>query len=158
NGLSAGLLNGVHDLTISADSTHAMNTTAKGGAATGTGAVSSGAQAAIAISNVTTKALLGTGAPLALTGKLAAAANQKATVTTKTSGDTKGGNAAIGLSLALSDANHEVEATLGRDLNAGGDVSFTANGQSTNENDAKASATGADAKTDGTQGSTDNST
>src|SRR5581483_4442996 len=142
NSVTDGALNGVHDLTITATSTDAMTTTAEGGASTGSGSVSLAAQAAIAISNVTTTASVGAGAPLTITGKLVAHATQNVKTTTKASGDTKGGNAAIGLSLALLVANHDVESTLERDLTAGGVVSFTADGSSANDTEATASSTG----------------
>src|SRR5205807_8555334 len=69
----------------------------------------------------------------------------------------KGGNAGIGLSLALEIANHLVDSQLERDLTAAGPVSFTADGASANINDAKASSAGADQKKDGSAGSTDTS-
>src|SRR5262249_22709837 len=116
------------------------------------------AQVAISISNVTTTASIGESShPLTLTGKLAAKATQTATVTTKATGDTKGGNAGIGLSLALVIANHHVESNLNNDLTAGGDVSFEADGISTNDTEATASVAGAPGKQDGNQGSTDTS-
>src|SRR5262249_18255065 len=78
-------------------------------------------------------------------------ATQTAKTTTKASGDTKGGNAGIGLSLALVVANHDVEALLNRDLIAPGDasstdykgVTFQADGVSTNDTKAEASSAGA---------------
>src|SRR5581483_6168731 len=155
NSVTDGALNGVHDLTITATSTDAMTTTAEGGASTGSGSVSLAAQAAIAISNVTTTASVGAGAPLTITGKLVAHATQNVKTTTKASGDTKGGNAAIGLSLALLVANHDVESTLERDLTAGGVVSFTADGSSANDTEATASSTGADEKKSSNPGDTD---
>jgi hypothetical protein len=91
----------IGDLAINATSTNTMNTTAEGGASTGSGTVSLAAQAAIAISNVTTTANVGTGTQLTIGGTLVAHAVQTAKTTTKASGDTKGGNAAIGLSLGL---------------------------------------------------------
>ena len=65
--VTAGLADGavllsVKDLTISATSKDAMTTTAEGGASAGTSNPAVSAQVAIAISNVTTTAELGTGA------------------------------------------------------------------------------------------------
>ena len=106
------VLNGAKNLTITATSTDSMTTTANGGASTGSGTVALAAQAAIAISNITTTASVGSGPTLTLTGGLTAHATQNAKTTTTASGDTKGGNAGIGLSLALLIANHDVESTL----------------------------------------------
>src|SRR5262249_12275409 len=104
-------------------------------------------------------ALVGTGSPLTLTGGLKATATQTARTTTEASGDTKGGSAGIGLSLALVIANHDVEALLKRDLTAPGDaafnsgaVSFQANGVSTNDTEAEASSAGAKATDTDTSG------
>ncbi|HET7128249.1 MAG TPA: hypothetical protein VFJ93_04150, partial [Gaiellaceae bacterium] len=152
------VLTGVNDLTIDANSTDTMTTTAEGGASAGTGSFALSAQVAIAISNVTTTASVGSGStPLVITGKLAAKAVQVAKTTTTAKGDTKGGNAGIGLSLALLVANHDVESKLNRSLTAGGDVGFEADGVSSNDTEATASSAGAEGKKDGTQGQTDSS-
>ncbi|HEX4526420.1 MAG TPA: hypothetical protein VH108_06715, partial [Gaiellaceae bacterium] len=151
------VLTGVKDLTINATSTDAMTTDAEGGASA-KGSVALSAQVAIAISNVTTTASIGSGAtPLVISGKLTAKALQTATTKTTAKGDTKGGNAGIGLSLALLIANHDVESNLKRSLTAGGDVSLEADGISTNDTEATASSAGAEGKKDGNQGSTDSS-
>ena len=157
-GLPANVvLTGVKDLTINATSTDSMTTSAEGGAAAA-GSVALSAQVAIAISNVTTTASIGSGStPLVISGKLAAKAVQVAKTTTTAKGDTKGGNAGIGLSLALLIANHNVESKLERSLTAGGDVSFEADGVSANDTEATASSAGAEGKKDGNQGSTDSS-
>ena len=146
------VLNGAKNLTITADSTDAMTTTANGGASTGSGTVAFAAQAAISISNITTSATVSTGPDLTLTGGLTAHATQTASVTTKASGDTKGGNAGIGLSLALVVANHAVDSQLERNLNAAGPVSFTADGSSITDTESTASSAGADEKKDGQRG------
>ena len=114
------ILNGAKNLTITATGTDAMTTTANGGASTGSGTVALAAQAAISISNITTSASIGSGSTLTLTGGLIAHATQNAKVTTKAAGDTKGGNAGIGLSLGLEIANHLVDSQLGRNLTANG--------------------------------------
>ncbi len=151
------VLNGAKNLTITADSTDAMTTTANGGASTGSGTVAFAAQAAISISNITTSATVASGPDLTLTGGLTAHATQTATVTTKASGDTKGGNAGIGLSLALVVANHAVDSQLERNLAAAGPVSFTADGSSITDTESTASSAGADEKQDDSAGGTDKS-
>src|SRR5215203_4846896 len=150
------VVNGAKDLTITANSVDAMTTTAIGGAAGG-GTVVFGAQVAISISNVTTTASVGTGADLVLTGKLDAHATQKASVTTTAKGATKGGNAGIGLSLALVVANHVVESILERNVTAAGPVSFAADGSSANVTEAAASSAGAKGKSGNTAEGKDDS-
>ena len=139
-------LTGVDDLTLTATATDTMTTTAEGGASAGSGSLALSAQAAISISNVTTSASIGIGSPLTIGGALNATATQNAKATTKALGNTKGGSASIGLSLALAVANHLVDSQLERDLTAGGAVSFTADGSSSNETEAVASAAGAKGK------------
>jgi len=73
---------------------------------------------AITISNITTSATIGSGSDLTLTGGLTAHATQIAKTTTSATGSTKGGNAGIGLSLALVVANHLVDSQLKRNLTA----------------------------------------
>ena len=108
---------GVDDLAMTADATDATTTTANGGASTGADAsFSLGAVVAITISNVTTSASVGTGPALSISGGLTAHAIQTASTTTTATGDTKGGTAAIGVSLALVIANHNVDSKLQRSL------------------------------------------
>ncbi len=141
-------LDGAKDLTQTATSTDGTTTTANGGASTGSGSLALSAQAAITISNVTTIASVGTGADLTLTGALNATATQTASTTTKANGSTKGGNAGIGLSLALDVVNHDVESQAKRNIDAAGAVSFSATGSSPNDSEAQASSAGAKEKTD----------
>ena len=60
----------------------------------------------IAISNVTSKADIGTGTLLTLTGNLDAKAEMTASATTTASGSAVGATAAIGVALALTLATH----------------------------------------------------
>ncbi|HTZ05978.1 MAG TPA: carbohydrate-binding protein, partial [Gaiellaceae bacterium] len=136
-------LTGTKNLTATALDTDAMTTTANGGAAAKSDSLVFSAQVAISISNVTTSATIGSGAATTLTGGLTAHATQNASVTTKAVGAVKGGNAGIGLSLALTVANHLVDSQLKRDLAAAGAVSFTADGSSMTDSEATASAAGA---------------
>ena len=138
-------LDGTKDLTVTSTGTDTTTTIADGGAASD-GSLALSAQVAISVSNVTTSASIGSGPDLTLTGKLTAQATQTAAVTTKANGSTKGGTAGIGLSLALAVANHNVDSQLKRNLSAGGDVSFSADGSSTNDTEAVASSAGSQEK------------
>ncbi|MFL6035275.1 MAG: beta strand repeat-containing protein, partial [Gaiellaceae bacterium] len=146
---------GVHDLTINATSTDTMTTTAEGGASTGSdGSFSFGAEVAISISNITTSATVDSGPALTVSGAVTAHATQTAKVTTTANGNTKGGNASIGLSLALVAANHLVDSQLKRTLTSTatgttGAVGFTADGSSSTDTEATASAAGAKGKSGG---------
>src|SRR4029077_2751149 len=148
SGLADGsVLTGAHNLTATATGSDRMITVANGGASAGSGSVAFSAQVAIAISNITTTASVGTGSALTLSGGLTAKATQNAATTTKATGSATGrGSAAIGLSLALVVANHIVQSQLNRNLTAAGAVSFTANGASANDTEAVASASGAPEK------------
>ena len=79
-------------------------------------------------------------------------ATQTAKVTTTATGADKGGNAGIGLSLALTVANHLVDSQLERNLAATGAISFTADGSSATDSEATASSKGAKGKDDNTGG------
>ena len=141
-GLDDGaVLTGGHDLTLHASGAHAMTTQAQTGASGG--GVTVVPSISIAISNVTSKATIGTGALLTLTGKLDAKAELTASATTTASGSAVGATAAIGVALALTLATHTVESTTHRDVTAAGSVSFQALGGSASEADASASAAGA---------------
>ncbi len=156
---SAGLpdgavLTGANNLTANATGSDRMVTVASGGASAGSGSIALSAQVAIAISNITTTASIGTGSALTINGALTAKATQNAgTTSTATGSASGGGTAAIGLSLALVVANHIVLSQLNRNLTASGNVSFTANGASANDTEAKSSAAGAPEK-DGSSAST----
>ncbi|HET7465666.1 MAG TPA: hypothetical protein VFL29_03300, partial [Candidatus Dormibacteraeota bacterium] len=146
----SSVLTGAHNLTATSNDSDRMVTVANGGASAGSsGTVAFSAQVAIAISNVTTTASVGTGSPLSISGGLTFSATQNASTTTTSTGVAKGGNAAIGLALGLVVANHIVQSQLNRNLTSstpGGPVSFTANGASANDTEANASAAGAKGK------------
>ncbi|MGH2998744.1 MAG: beta strand repeat-containing protein, partial [Gaiellaceae bacterium] len=142
------VLNGAKNLTITSTDTDSATTEADGGAGAGTGSFALSAEVAITISNVTTTASVGSGSGLTLTGGLTAHATQTASTKTIAKGATSGGTAGIGLSLALLSGDHEVYSQLLRNLTAGGDVSFAADGSSSNDTEATASAVGAPGKSD----------
>ncbi|MHB1244386.1 MAG: beta strand repeat-containing protein, partial [Gaiellaceae bacterium] len=149
---------GVQDLTITAVSTDTSVTTAEGGASAGSGSLALSAQVAVSISNVTTSASVGTlGSGMTIGGGLTAQATQTAKTTTTAKGATKGATAGIGLSLGLALANHLVDSQLRRSLTAGGNVSFTADGSSSNDTQAAASSAGAEGKSGSGDEDTDSS-
>ena len=115
-----GLLTNAHDLVLGANGQHAMTTLSQTGAA---GPIAIVPSIAIAISNVTSRANIGTGGLLTVTGKLDATARMTASAVTTASGAATGGStAAIGVSLGLTLATHTVESTTHRDVTAGGSV------------------------------------
>src|SRR5207249_3128759 len=87
--------------------------------------------------------------PLAISGSFTASADQTASAGTSASGDAQGSDAAVGLSLGLTIANHNSTATLERDLTAGGDVTISADGSSDSSANAHASAAGAPGESSG---------
>ncbi|HEV8535697.1 MAG TPA: hypothetical protein VGR87_08260, partial [Candidatus Limnocylindria bacterium] len=136
-----GTLTGATDLSLTAETAHSADVRAKTGAAGGKVAIVP--SVAIALSNVTTLATVSTGAPLDMSGGFSASATQAASANTTAEGDAQGGSAAIGVSLALTIANHRSEATLLRNLDAAGDVALSAHGASESSATATASAAGA---------------
>ena len=136
-----GTLSGGHDLALAASTTHLATTHAKTGASGGKVAVVP--SVAIAISDITTTAHVSSGTDLVITGSFSATADQTASAETTAEGDAQGKSAAIGVSLALTIANHIVEARLSRNLTAAGAVTLAANGSSETSATAKASAAGA---------------
>ncbi|MBK8460096.1 MAG: hypothetical protein IPL43_07840 [Micropruina sp.] len=149
---SAGLANGAgligaDDLDLTASALGAHPTTATGGAAGGTAVA---AVVAITISNATTIARIGTGALLSLGGTLQLTASQSVSITTSATGDAVGANAAIGAALALTVANHLVQAEVARSITAGGLIDLSATGADSSTTSASASANGAPADGSGT--------
>ena len=141
---AASMLNGADDLIITATTTDAMTTTATGGA-TGPGNTAITPVVVIAISKVSTSALIDGPDTLVLTigGDLTTTAQQTATVTGTASSTATGTDAAVGASLVVVDATHTVSSTLARDLVAGGTVTLSATGTSTVNGTTTALATGA---------------
>src|SRR4029077_16885249 len=135
-----GTLVGGHDLTLSANTTHATTTHAKTGAA---GKIAITPSVGITLSNVTTTATVSGGTDLNITGSFDATANQTASAGTTAEGSAKAKTAAIGASVALTIANHTPEATADRNITAGGAVALRAHGSSNSDATAKASAAGA---------------
>src|SRR6185503_6821773 len=147
-------LSGARDLVLRATTTNAMTTKAENGSSGGT-AITAGV--GLSFSLLTTRAVIGTGDPLTLTGMLDAEASQTATVTTKTAGDAVGADTGVGIALGLGVAVHTVEAFTNRaitttGIGALGKIRFAAYGTSSNITSATASAAGAEGEDDDSTG------
>ncbi|MEX1660830.1 leukotoxin LktA family filamentous adhesin [Thioclava sp. 15-R06ZXC-3] len=130
-------------LTLSADSVHAITTTAEAGSS---GGISVTPALALSLVNNTTTAQLGTGTSVQQSaGDISILASQQATENTTASGTAAGSKAAIGAAVAVALVNDRVSATTLRDLNAVGNVSLRSWGASLNTLEATASASGAEA-------------
>ncbi|MHB1243241.1 MAG: beta strand repeat-containing protein, partial [Gaiellaceae bacterium] len=137
------LLTEASDLTLRARAEHAMATTAKTGAASAEVAVAPAV--AVAISNVSSSATIGvlTGGTLTMTGKIDAKAELTASALTEAEGGAEAADAAVGVAIALTFADHSTTSSTARSLAAGGAVSFQALGSSVATSKATASAAGA---------------
>ena len=141
--------NNVNDLSLSAESTHTMNTEAKGGT---TGGTSITPVVAVSIATYNTKAVLGTGGTLTVAGAFSADAEHTGSVNTLADGEAAGSTAAVGVAIAFTYAKDTVVATTMRSLVAGGAVTFTAASVGRNSSVAKASASGGEDEDDDTSG------
>ena len=142
-------LTGARDLTLEASTESSMTTFAKSGSA---GAIAVTPVVAVGISNVSTHADLGTGSLLTLTGAYSATATQSAGVDSTTLGDTTS-NGAIGASVSVNTADHQVTAQTKRSLTAVGSALFRAVGSSTTSSYSWAGTAGAPDKDTSTTGS-----
>ncbi|MDA8440737.1 MAG: hypothetical protein M0Z51_18020, partial [Propionibacterium sp.] len=140
-GLQNGVvLDGVHNLTLTADSGSDISTLAVSGAS---GETTVGASVALTLANLTTTASVGTGATVDLTGNLEAEASQAAATDTVTRGDVDAESTGVGIALSLALVTNDVEASISRNIHADGDIALTASGSSTNKLESEASAPGA---------------
>ncbi|TMK23777.1 MAG: hypothetical protein E6G62_10645, partial [Actinobacteria bacterium] len=114
------------NISLTSDSTDAMTTQATTGASSPSVAVTPAV--AVAISNVTTKVEKNPG-PIGAPASLTLHATQHASAATTASGSADGGTAAVGASVAITVANHDVEATTG-DVSIPGALSIEADGTS----------------------------
>ncbi|WP_367889442.1 hypothetical protein [Humibacter ginsenosidimutans] len=135
-------ITGAHDISLTSTANDDAVVEAKMGAAGGK--VDIAPAVAIALSNVTTQALIGTfGGTLSLSGDLTIAATQKASAATNAGAVVTGGSsAAVGVGLGLTIANHTVTATTARSVNAGGNITLSASSESASAATAQASAAG----------------
>ena len=134
------VVDGVHDLALTADSGSEVSTLAVSGAS---GKTTVGATVALTLANLTTTAFVGTGAQLDLTGNLEAEAAQAAVTETVTRGDVDAESVGVGVALSLALVTNDVEASVSRNVHADGDITLTASGSSANTLESEASAPGA---------------
>jgi LPXTG-motif cell wall-anchored protein len=138
---------GAHDFAVTSRAGDIASTEAKMGAqGTGSAKVAVTPAIAITISNVTTSATIGTSAigGLVITGDFSADASQTAGATSSAGAVAAGGStASVGIALGLNLVTHTVTSTTGRDITAGGSITFQADGSSADGASASASASGA---------------
>jgi hypothetical protein len=147
-------LTGAHDLTLTADTTDAIETTAVGGSA---GGVAVTPVVAVTVATVKTTAEVGAAPaeaddPLTLSGDLTMTADQTASVHTDATGQASGDTAAVGAALALNVVRHLVIVTVGRDLDVAGSVTLSASGTHSSTGNAVAAASGAGGEGDNNDG------
>jgi hypothetical protein len=136
---NGAMLNGGSTLTLGATGSHDNTTTARGGVAGGTTSVGGGLAVSV-IDNVT-RASIGTGGALTLSGAASATATHHGKTETTTDGSAEG-DTAIGVSLALAFVDDAATATVARSVTAPS-VTLTAAADGASIVTAKASAKGA---------------
>ncbi|WP_370312902.1 LEPR-XLL domain-containing protein [Sagittula sp.] len=131
------------DVTVEASGTYSMLTNVEGGAQS-TGGTGATPVLGISVAMNDTSAVFEDGDALTIGGDLTAKATHVADTTTIAKGDTKGTDAAVGISFALTVAEDDVTAQLLREVTStGGGVSVAAEGASASTTESQASATGA---------------
>ncbi|HUJ88277.1 MAG TPA: LEPR-XLL domain-containing protein, partial [Burkholderiales bacterium] len=131
---------GAHNLTLTADSQHQMETDATSG---GKGGTAITPVVAISVANNDAYAQLGGGGLLTIGGDFKADSSLADSVATTATGDTKSSSTGVGISIALAVVNDTSLATTGRDLlTASGAVSFISSTTSASQSSAKASVAG----------------
>ncbi|UUT35880.1 beta strand repeat-containing protein [Microbacterium elymi] len=143
---NGAVLTGGAALEIRAEDDNTVDTLAISGSG---GDIALSPAVALAIVNLTTSAVIGTGTALGLSGDVVVAASQTAETTTESSGDVDPDKVGIALALALAVVADDVHATLSRDLHAHGPVTISATGSSTNEGGTDAAAPGSSGQTAG---------
>jgi hypothetical protein len=139
-------LAGAGALALNATGTHVDATTAKGGTSGGGTAI--GGAFALAVTDNTTVAEIGTGDALAVGGAVTISATHAGESTLLASGDAVGGETAIGAAIALGFIDNRSSATTKRNTSATGAVLISASAKGANKVEAKASAAGADKTSD----------
>ncbi len=148
NRTTAGIANNTYistpgSVTLSADSVHAITTTAEAGSS---GGISITPALALALVSNVTAAQIGTGTSVQQsTGDISVLASQQATETTTASGAAAGSDAAIGAAISIALIDDTVSATTFRDLNATNDITLRSWGSSLSTLEATASASGSEA-------------
>ncbi|MDB5352184.1 MAG: hypothetical protein JWN86_3431 [Planctomycetota bacterium] len=134
-------ITGAKGVNLSARSGDSLTTKAETGAQSTGGTAVAASLAASALTS-STKARLGSGAPLGATGDIVIEAGHIDKVATAAGGDGKGAQKAIGISVALTYANIDTTATTDRDINNAAAVTFRAESASASEAIATASEAG----------------
>ena len=126
---------------MSATGSHKVNTVTEGGgkAKDGTGV---GGSLAITVADNVTEARLGTGAGLNISGAYSATADHHGSSVTTAKGEAAGTDAAVGVAIALGFVDDTAQATINRNVTAGGAVSLIARGDGSSKAEAIASAAG----------------
>jgi len=135
---NASLTDGA-DLSVTATAEHDMTTTAEAGAA---GGVAVTPVVAVAVGINETRARVGAGNDLNLTGNMAINGSSKGKVTTSAEGQAKG-DVAVGVAISIGVPQNNVSASLERGGSIGGTLDIVAISELTVETEAKAGAKGA---------------
>ncbi len=142
---NGAVLTGANNLTLTAASKQTMTTTTQGGASGSTGVTPI---ISIAITDNDTKATLGSGATISLTGAFSATASLTDKVEDSATGATQSDGTGVGISVAVTVVNDHALATTGRNLTstaalpANGAITFSATNLSTSQSVAVASVAG----------------
>ncbi|MDD4600778.1 MAG: hypothetical protein PHQ46_06940, partial [Negativicutes bacterium] len=136
---------GINDVTLTATGSHTLETVAKAGSA---GGVSVTPVVAITLADNQSIAKIGSGDPLTLGGDLSVKADNTGSSKTTAEGQADGEKAAVGIAVGVTVAVDEAEATIGRNIAAGGGVSVQADNAGSSETIAIASAAGGKAAKD----------
>ena len=136
-------VNGGANVSLSAEGSHVVNTSATGGGKS-TGDTGVGGALAITVADNVTEASLGTGTKLDITGDFSAEAVHHGKSETVAKAAAAGSSTAVGVALALGFVDDSALATTTRDITANGAVSFSAKGDGSSKSEAIASSEGAD--------------
>ncbi|MEX0958002.1 MAG: LEPR-XLL domain-containing protein, partial [Burkholderiales bacterium] len=147
------VLTGGNDVTLSATGSHEVDTLATGGGKS-TGDTGVGGALALTVADNVTEAVVGSGAKLEIAGAFNAEAVHHGSSETTAKGEAEGGSTAVGAAIALAFVDDSALATTGRDITAGGAVSFAARGDGASKVEAIASSAGADSDEEATKGNT----
>ena len=117
------VLSGANNLVMAATSVQTMTTLTKGGAAGSTGITP---VIAIAITDNNTKATVGTGGAISLTGRFSATASLTDSVTDSATGATQASDTGVGITVTVTVVNDNAVATTGRSLTSSGTAAVSA--------------------------------
>jgi hypothetical protein len=133
-------LGGVHNLSLTTNSTHQMKTDATSG---GKGSTAVTPVVAISVASDDSHAMLGSGGLLSISGDFNALSSLRNNVATTATGDTHSSSTGVGISVGVTVVNDTSLATTGRDLlTSGGAAAFVSSAISGSQSTAKASVAG----------------